>query len=147
MSLTPRQKQRVGLIIVFAVLGYLTNQFSPDQAYSAAAPQINIEQLIQQQKSDVQVNLTTQVFKILRDDLNGSRHQRFLIKLASGNTILIAHNIDLAPKIDDLQKGDIVNINGEYEWNDRGGVIHWTHHDPAKRHVDGWIEHNGRRYQ
>lgn len=92
-------------------------------------------------------NLTAQVFKLLNDDLEGSRHQRFLIKLSGGQTILIAHNIDLAARIDDLKKGDIVSINGEYEWNNKGGVIHWTHHDPAKRHSDGWIEHNGRRYQ
>ncbi len=147
MSITKRQKQRIGLIIGFVVLAYYANQFSPEQAYSNSNQQSNIEQLIEQHQSDVQIKLTAQVFKILNDDLKGSRHQRFLIKLSGGQTILIAHNIDLAPRIDDLKKGDIVSINGEYEWNEKGGVIHWTHHDPAKRHIDGWIEHNGNRYQ
>lgn len=147
MSMTKRQKQRIGLIIGFIVLSYYASQFSPEQAYSTSNQHVNIEQLIEQRKSDVQISLTAQVFKILKDDLDGSRHQRFLIQLSDGQTILIAHNIDLAPKIDDLKKGDIVSINGEYEWNNKGGVIHWTHHDPAKRHIDGWIEHNGNRYQ
>jgi hypothetical protein len=147
MSLTSRQKQRIWLIIGFIVLGYYASQFSPEQAYSTDKQTNTIEQLIQQQKSNVQVSLTAQVSKILKDDLEGSRHQRFLIKLSGGETILIAHNIDLAPRINDLKKGDIVSINGEYEWNKKGGVIHWTHHDPAKRHIDGWIEHNGQLYQ
>ena len=59
----------------------------------------------------------------------------------------MAHNIDLAPKIKGLKKGDTVGFNGEYEWTEQGGVIHWTHHDPAKHHVDGWLEHQGQRYQ
>lgn len=147
MSLSSRQKQRIGLIIGFVVLGYYANQFSAEQAYSTPQQQLNLEQLIEQKQSDVQINLTAQVSRLLGDDLRGSRHQRFLIELAGGETILIAHNIDLAPKIKDLKKGDIVTLYGEYEWNKKGGVIHWTHHDPAKRHIDGWIEHNGHRYQ
>ena len=31
----------------------------------------------------------------------------------------MAHNIDLAPKIEDLHKGDIVEFNGEYEYNEK----------------------------
>lgn len=27
------------------------------------------------------------------------------------------------------------------------GVIHWTHHDPARKHVAGWLKHQGRTYQ
>ncbi len=147
MSKASRQKHRIWLIIAFIVIGYFASKLEPEQAYSNSNQQSNIEQLIQQQQSDVQVAVTSQVFKLLRDDLEGSRHQRFLIQLANGQTILIAHNIDLAPRIDDLQKGDIVTVYGEYEWNNKGGVIHWTHHDPAKRHIGGWIEHNGNRYQ
>ena len=87
------------------------------------------------------------VTRLLPDDLDGLRHQRFVIQLTSGQTLLVAHNIDVAPRIDGLKVGDSVRFNGEYVWNEKGGVIHWTHHDPQGRHVAGWVMHNGKRYQ
>ena len=98
-------------------------------------------------RSNVQVEDSGTVVRVLADDHDGSRHQRFILELASGQTVLVAHNIDLAPRIGDLRTGDRVRFFGEYEWNNRGGVIHWTHDDPAGRHIDGWLEHDGRRYQ
>ncbi|WP_225748250.1 DUF3465 domain-containing protein [Eikenella sp. Marseille-P7795] len=100
-----------------------------------------------EQRSDVQVTGSGKVHRTLPDDTQGSRHQRFIMKLANGQTVLVAHNIDLAPRIPRLQRGDTVGFSGEYEYNAQGGVIHWTHHDPAGRHADGWLEHNGQRYQ
>lgn len=99
------------------------------------------------QRSDVQVRGEGVVKKVLSDDLEGSRHQRFLLRLSNRQTLLVAHNIDLAPRIEGLREGDTVAFYGEYEWNNQGGVIHWTHHDPAGRHVDGWLRHRGRTYQ
>jgi len=98
-------------------------------------------------RSDVLVAGEGSVEKVLRDDQKGSRHQRFILALDSGHTVLIAHNIDLAPRIPDLSRGDQVQFKGEYEWTERGGVIHWTHHDPDGRHPGGWLRHEGRRYE
>ncbi len=87
------------------------------------------------------------VERVLPDDSDGSAHQRFIVRLASGQTLLIAHNIDLAPRIVGLAAGDSVGFKGEYEWNSQGGVVHWTHRDPAGKHVAGWLKHGGRTYQ
>jgi hypothetical protein len=97
--------------------------------------------------SNVQVEGEGTVASVLPDDLNGSRHQRFIIQLASGQTLLIAHNIDIAPRIDGLAAGDLVRFNGEYVWNAKGGVVHWTHHDPQGGHIAGWVIHNGKTYK
>jgi hypothetical protein len=55
--------------------------------------------------------------------------------------------IDLAARVDDLKVGDTVELNGEYDWDPRGGVIHWTHHGPLARNASGWLRHHGRSYQ
>ncbi len=98
-------------------------------------------------QSDVAIEGEGEVIKLLSDDNRGSRHQRFLLRLASGATLLVAHNIDLAPRIDALKVGDRLRFGGEYEWNERGGVLHWTHHDPRGKHTGGYLELNGRRYE
>ena len=100
-----------------------------------------------QKASNVQVKGDGIVTRILADDVSGSRHQRFILRLASGQTVLIAHNIDIAPRIDDLKEGDTVSFYGEYVWNDKGGTVHWTHHDPQGKHTAGWLKLKGKIYQ
>lgn len=120
--------------------------FLPASGEESSA-QDRLAEAYQRQLSDIQVGGSGRVIKILADDTKGSRHQKFILKLASGQTLLVAHNIDLAPRIVNLKAGDRVDFYGEYEWNAKGGVLHWTHHDPAGRHIGGWLEHRGRRYQ
>lgn len=50
---------------------------------------------------------------VLGDDNNGSRQQKFILQLQNGLTVLVAHNIDLNPRIDGLQKGDTVGFYEE----------------------------------
>lgn len=99
------------------------------------------------QQSDLQVKGSGTVIRILKDDNKGARHQKFILKLSWGQTILVAHNIDLAPRINAMSKGDKIQFYGEYEWNNKGGVVHWTHHDPKGFHIGGWLKHNGSTYQ
>ena len=97
--------------------------------------------------SDVQVLASGNVSFLLPDDTIGDKHQKFVIELATKQTLLITHNIDLAPRINGLSTGDAITIFGEYEWNDEGGIIHWTHKDPNGNHIDGYIEHNEIKYE
>ena len=106
-----------------------------------------LQEAFKEQKRNLQIEGQGNVIKLLSDDLDGSKHQRFIIELNSGQTLLVAHNIDLAPRVKALQVGDKVTFYGEYEWNPEGGVIHWTHHDPAGEHGGGWIKHDGKLYQ
>lgn len=104
-------------------------------------------ELFARKARDEMVDDSGKVVKLLRDDNKGSRHQKFLVKVADGQTLLFAHNIDLALRINSLQVGDEVQFRGEYNYNPKGGVVHWTHLDPQREHEAGWIKHNGITYQ
>ncbi len=97
--------------------------------------------------SDVWLEGQGEVVKLLADDNKGARHQKFLVSISNGKTLLFAHNIDLAPRIDDLKVGDTISFRGEYVYNPKGGVMHWTHHDPKGQQAGGWIILNGKTYQ
>lgn len=137
-------------IIVLLICAYIGwGQFSRSDDSAAFANQNDtiLTNAFNERISGVQAEGSGVVIKILSDDNEGSRHQRFILKLHSGQTLLIAHNIDLAPRLSSLREGDIVEFNGEYEWNSKGGVIHWTHLDPNGHHDAGWLKHNGQIYQ
>ena len=137
----------VATIIALVIVGayYLfTGQMPGDHDDAANNP---VSQAYLNQRSDVIVEFEGTVTRILPDDNEGSRHQKFIVAMPDGHTVLISHNIDLAPRIDDIAIGQAVKVNGEFEYNPRGGVVHWTHHDPAGQHPGGWIEYGGKRYQ
>ncbi|MDM1020129.1 DUF3465 domain-containing protein [Acinetobacter sp. VNK23] len=146
------------IVIIFLIAAYLGLDFKQKQntTNESALPrstnlviddQQKIMQAYQQQRSNIQVQAQGTIKAILPDDNQGSRHQKMILQLENGLTVLIAHNIDLAPKIEGLKKGDKVGFYGEYEYNQKGGVIHWTHHDPQGKHLDGWLKYQGRMYQ
>jgi hypothetical protein len=151
---------KILLIAAVAVAAYFALTPTPDTLDSheaAANPGISatghdgddaaIENAFANRLGKLQVAGQGTVVKKLADDAEGSQHQRFIVRLNTGRTLLVSHNIDLAPRIDMLHTGDTIAFYGEYEWNPKGGVIHWTHHDPQGRHPAGWIKHDGRIYQ
>ena len=117
------------------------------QTSTQAAGNEALYALMAQQRSGVMVAGEGVVQKVLKDDNEGSRHQRFILDVGQGKTLLIAHNIDVAPRVPDVRMGESVRFYGQYESNAQGGVLHWTHHDPAGRHAHGWLEYQGKRYQ
>ena len=148
----PLTIKRIILILAVLLVSALVRQYLPETTDSGNSPEpqatseLTVEAAAKDHLSEVMLDASGLIHNVLPDDNEGSRHQRFILELESGHTVLVAHNIDLAPRVP-LNKGDRVNIHGQYEWNDRGGVLHGTHGDPANRHEGGWIDHNGKRYQ
>lgn len=123
---------------------------TPQQSAAAAVGVLDnplLQEAFEQRRSNLLVEGRGVVTRLLADDNDGSRHQRFILRVNPQQTVLVAHNIDLAPRIESLAAGDEVVFSGQYEWSSKGGVLHWTHHDPRGRHPGGWLQHRGRTYQ
>jgi hypothetical protein len=138
----------IPVLVVIIAYAYFDNteiSTTPPNAWSTGVEN-TVQHAFVNELSDIQVQGKGVVVRILPDDLEGSRHQKFILKLSGGPSLLVAHNIDLSQRLEGLAKGDVVEFAGEYEWNSQGGVLHWTHHDPDNRHADGWLRHAGRNY-
>ncbi|MCI0511507.1 uncharacterized protein DUF3465 [Chromohalobacter marismortui] len=137
----------VAVLVLAGALAVLApSGAAPSAGEGARSGVVTLREAYREHRSGLQVEARGEVIRLLPDDDDGSRHQRFILRLSSGQTVLIAHNIDLAPRLEGLQAGDKVGFFGEYEWNPEGGVVHWTHHDPGGDHPGGWLEYQGRRY-
>jgi hypothetical protein len=106
---------------------------------------LNAEIAFRRKLDKVWVEGVGTVEKTLRDDTEGARHQRFILRLSPRQTLLVAHNIDDAPRLEDLRVGEEIAFRGEYIWNAQGGLLHWTHRKNVANDA-GWLERDGRRY-
>jgi hypothetical protein len=140
---------RAATLVVVGVLVLVGRNLvveSPSPDHGSGDGEREILELFESGRSGEMVTVAGIIDRSLSDDNDGSRHQRFILRLSSGHTVLVAHNIDLAERVP-LSPGDHVLVRGEYEWNEQGGVLHWTHRDPAGDRPGGWIEFGGDRYR
>lgn len=136
----------VALILVGGVWLYPNYLYDPQNEAADVDKLSDLQSLFEEQQSGVMVYTFGNVTRILADDNKGSRHQRFILTTTDGLSLLVAHNIDLALRIP-LKIDDQIVLYGQYEWNNKGGIIHWTHHDPENQHPGGWIIHNNVKYE
>jgi hypothetical protein len=140
-----------------AVFGCTINSPSPDPACttcqtangldSLLTPISEIEAAYANQDSNVSVTVKGVITAILSDDTVGGKHQRFIIQLSNGQTLLIAHNVDIGSRVVGIVIGSTIYVHGDYIWNSQGGLIHWTHRDPNGIHENGWIVFGHTKYE
>ena len=153
-------KTIIGILLIILAVAYQLHEskqsknLPPASTHSQKQTQSPSQQAvldkIRQARNDTNarfwLTLDATVVKKLKDDRKGDQHQKFLIKVADDITLLVAHNIDIADYVP-LSVGDKIRIKGRYEWNHRGGVIHWTHYDQRNHRERGWIYYNGKYYK
>ena len=72
-----------------------------------------------------------------------AEHEEFRAQTATGPIDVV----DIAPRVP-VEPGDQIEVCGEMV-HDPGKpvpIVHWTHHDPAHRHPDGFIRFRGQVY-
>jgi hypothetical protein len=146
------KRSRNTWLTLLVIIGLVVFQYFYPADVELPAPEDAVEagEVVQSayaaKRSGVWLETEGRVTRLLSDDNEGSRHQRFILEVGGGHTVLIAHNIDLASRVP-VTQGDTVSLRGRFEWNERGGVIHWTHHDPEGRLQGGWIRSDGELYK
>lgn len=144
------KKLLVALFIVLVVFTIIminsSNLFNPLLVCSENKQEL-IRYFFDNRLSGEEVCGQGKVLYTLSDDKKGTPHQKFIVKLPSGHKLLIVHNLAIASRIKHLQEGEYIEFKGEYEWNSKGGLVHWTHRDPNGNHEEGWIKYDGKIYQ
>jgi len=131
----------VGFLVAFSFLS------SPVQSAAPSASDRKLARAFSQGRTEFFIRVKATIRASLPADYDGIRHQKFLVELSTGQTLLIAHNIDLASPVRRLRVGEKILIYGEYIWSPEGGLLHRTHDDPDFLLPHGWIRYQGRKYQ
>ena len=143
----PTGRRRLLLLAAVLLLAWAARQLAGPAADRATGDgAAAIAEAFRDRRSGLMVEAEGTVERLLADDREGSAHQRLIVRLPGGQTVLVSHNIDLAPRVP-AATGDPLAFRGQYEWNERGGVVHWTHHDPQGRRPGGWLRHRDRTYR
>lgn len=85
------------------------------------------------------------VTQLLPDDTQGRPHQKFVVRLSTGDQIVAISNLDMCERVP-VRVGDRVGLGGQFIWTKQGGIIHWLHHDPRGSRPNGFIAYGGRIY-
>lgn len=136
-----KKTKKILIAIIIIIIAYLKVDYKAVTGTSTSENNV----LISQQQTGNIITVSATVLKLLADDVKGSRHQKMILKV-NNKTLLLAHNIDIASRIP-VRVGSKLKVRGQYEWNEKGGVIHWTHRDKNNKHAHGWVEYNNKRYQ
>lgn len=96
------------------------------------------------------------VTKLLPDDNQGLKHEKFMFQVADGHggqfngqTVTVAHDTTYAPYVP-VKVGTQLEIKGDMLAGPK--VLHWTHkakdpQHPNPTHADGYIKMDGKIYQ
>lgn len=86
------------------------------------------------------------VAQLIGDEtIAGEVHQRMVVNVADSLDLIVRHTVENSERVP-VAQGDTVAFQGRYEWNGRGGVVGFTHHDPEQPGGGGWVRHEGTTY-
>ncbi len=134
-----------GLIIVVSVslvLGWTWHSFPGYEVDGGAAV---VEKAFYEKQSDLMVEVSGEVVRVIDQVKNNPRHQEFQMRLPTGQLLMVVHKHGFKEWIP-LAARDRVTVRGKYQWTEMGGIIRDTQRDSSLDRMHGWIRHEGERY-
>lgn len=144
-------RERAAAIVVLAAvvaLAAYVRLHGPQRAALPTAGKLTCGQArtaFSSQHSGAWLSVGGRVSRLLPNDVGRYTHQRFVLACRSGLTLLVVNDIDIGESVP-VRRGNFVEVRGQYIWNEQGGLIHFTHHDPSGQSPGGWIILSGREY-
>ena len=140
--------RKFALLLALLLLGPAA--CAPEGTSGGAAGNAAVYAAWAQQRSGVEVTASGSVAKVLGTRRGPSGyHTGFLLHLRGaegrGLTVRVEDNVDLTGPLP-IRAGDDAEVRGEYIYDPRGGLIHYTHRDPRGRHAGGYVRLNNRMY-
>jgi Protein of unknown function (DUF3465) len=135
----------IGVIAIALVLVALALLWHSRPGYEVRSGFTVIEDAYRYRQTGFMAEVDGTVARILMDDQEDQRNQKFTIRLTNGQMLLVIHDQEAAGRVP-VSVGDRVLVRGEYVWTETGGTLRYTQHDYSPRRLHGWIDHNGERY-
>lgn len=129
-------------ISVSLVLGWTWHSFPGYKVDGGAAV---VEKAFYDKQSDLMVEVTGEVIRVIDQAKNNPKHQEFQMRLPTGQLLLVVHRNDSNEWIP-LAANDMVVVRGRYLWSEMGGIIRDTQRDSSMERMHGWVKHKGERY-
>lgn len=128
----------------------MAKEVDADALTSASRPtqQAVLERALRDKAQDQLLVVVGWVTGILPDvERDGVSYQRFEVRLVNRQHLLIEHDLHRSTRVEGIKAGSELLIRGRYFWNEQGGVLRYTHHDPEQKRPDGWIRFKHRNYE
>ncbi|HIP75819.1 MAG TPA: DUF3465 domain-containing protein [Psychromonas hadalis] len=107
----------------------------------------HITYLFNNQRGGEMVSSLGRIIKLLEDQTSPYLAQLILIRLNSGQKLIIKHNLKASTKIADLKVGEMIKFKGVYRWNSRGGMVVSTFENKQHPKRSGWVKFADKTYQ
>lgn len=133
-------------IAVLAVLASGAWWWQSRPGYEVESGFAIVEHAFRVRQSGIMTEVTGTVVRILLDDKDDLRNQKFVIRLPNDQSVLVVHDQKAGGRVP-VSVGDTVLVRGEYMWTETGGTFRNTQRDFSPRRLHGWIDHEGDRYQ
>lgn len=134
-------------VVVIGLLGFgVASQVWQAQSSYNAEPGFKVlADAYFNKESGMMAEVQGQVTRLIMDEEESAREQKFVIYAISGQSLLVTHDLSRSDRIP-VAIGDKVMVRGEYVWSEPGGTLVWTTRDNGSGGRNGWIEHKGERY-